>query len=148
MSFHPAVLEGLARKLDAAGIGIYRENGVFTQSERGIVVQAFPETPPEIIALTLYGPDGADLSPTASHRLAQVNVQIRYRLTGHPFTGIDLFDQLHDLIHRKSLNLGAVTVTGRHLSFAPMGQTPTGFEFTSNWMLTGLAGLPLVPSAG
>jgi len=148
MSYHAALLEGLARVLAARGLGVYREDGVFTTSERGIVIHAFPETPPEIIGLFLYQPDGTVLSPTATRRLSTALVQIKYRLQGHPFAGIELYDQLHDLIDRKPLELGGVSVRGEYKSFSPLGQSRTGLEFTSNWMLTGLAGLPLVPPAG
>ncbi|WDH77931.1 hypothetical protein PTQ19_10395 [Microbacterium esteraromaticum] len=148
MSFHPAVIEGLARALHTAGLGTYRENGVFTDEERGIVVHSFPEQPPEIIAVSLYLPDGTGLSPTADRRLSSAMVQIKYRLQGHPFEGLQLFDSLHDLIDRKRLDLGGVKVHGQYRSFSPLGQSRTGFEFTSNWQLTGLAPLPYVPAAG
>ena len=148
MFYHPALLEGLARTLDTAGLGTYREDGVFSDSQRGIVVHAFPETPPEIIGLFLYLPDSTALSPTAAHRLSSALVQIKYRLQGHPFDGLLLFDQLHDLIDRKKLALGDVKVTGEYKSFSPLGSSRAGHEFTSNWKLTGLAGAPLVPPAG
>lgn len=141
MSYHPAVLEGLARALHTAGLGVYREDGIFTNAERGIVIHTFPETPPEIIAVSLYLPDGVGLSPTATRRLSTARVQIKYRLQGHPFAGIELFDQLHALIDQKHLDLGDVKVTGAYRSFSPLGQSRTGHEFTSNWELSGLAAL-------
>lgn len=151
MSYHPALLAGLARALDAAELGVYREDGVFTNDQRGIVVHSYPEQPPEIVSLFLYLPGGMALSPTATRRLSTARVQIKYRLTGHPFAGIEYFDRLHDLIDQKALNLGGIHVAGEYLSFSEIGQTRQpqgGFEFSTNWKLTGLADLPLVPPAG
>lgn len=143
MSYHPAILEGLAQLLHANDLGVYRENGIFTAAERGIVIQTFPETPPEIIGVSLYLPEGLSLSPTATHRLSTTRVQIKYRLQGHPFAGIELFDQLHALIDQKPLALGNVEVAGEYKSFSALGQSRTGFEFSTNWELTGLAALTL-----
>lgn len=151
MSYHPALLEGLARALDAADLGVYREDGVFTTAQRGIVIHSYPEQPPEIVSLSLYLPGGVALSPTATRRLSAARVQIKYRLTGHPFRGIEYFDRLNDLIDRKALDLDGIRVAGEYLSFSEIGQSrqsPGGFEFTTNWKLTGLAALPLVPPAG
>jgi hypothetical protein len=151
MSYHPALLKGLALRLQAAGLGVYAADGVFTSDQRGIVIHAYPEQPPEIVALSLYLPGGVALSPTATRRLSTARVQIRYRVIGHPFAGIEYFDQLHDLIDQKALDLGGIHVGGEYLSFSEIGQTRQpqgGFEFTTNWKLTGLADLPLVPSAG
>lgn len=151
MSYHPALLEGLARRLDTEQMGIYREDGVYDMDQRGIVVGSFPETPPEIVGLFLYLPGGVSFSPTATRRLSTTRVQIKYRLQEHPLAGIEYFDRLHDLIDRKHLDLGDIRVTGAYVSFEQLGlsrQTKTGYEFTTNWQFTGLAGLPLVPPAG
>jgi hypothetical protein len=151
MSFHAGLLDGLARLLAAHDLGVYREDGVYDASDRGIVVSRFPEQPIEIVALFLYLPGGVGLSPTARHRLAETRVQIKYRLTGHPLAGIEYFDALHDLIDRKHLDFGDIRATGEYVSFGDLGpsrQAKAGFEFTTNWKLNGLAGLPLVPPAG
>ncbi len=148
MSYHPAVLKGLALALQAAKLGVYREDGVFATTERGIAIQAFPETPPEVIGLFLYHSDGTAFTPTATRRLSTVLVQIKYRLRGHPFEGLELFDSLHDLIDRKHLEFDGVRVTGAYKSFSEIGQTATGVVFTSNWELSGLAPLHLVPPTG
>lgn len=139
MSYHPALLKGIALFLAAEGFGIYRESAVYGATERGIVVQAFPETPNEIIAVSLYLPGGQKLTPTASHQLSEALVQIRWRLAGHPFEGLAVFDNLHDLIDRRTLILGDVTVTGAYRSFSPMGRDRNNrLDFTSNWAFTGL----------
>ncbi len=151
MSFHAALLDGLARRLASADLGVFREDGIYAEAERGIVVGVFPEKPPETVALTLYMPGGAKLSPTATRQLAETRVQIKYRLTGHPLAGIEYFDRLFDLIDRQALDLGDVQVSGEYVSFGDLGASRTAkasFEFTTNWKFRGLAALPLVPPAG
>jgi hypothetical protein len=151
MSFHAGLLEGIARLLASQSMGVYRDDGVYAATDRGIVVGRFPEQPVEIVGLFLYLPGGVGLSPTATRRLAETRVQIKYRLTGHPLAGVEYFDRLHDLIDRKTLGLGDIRATGEYVSFGELGpsrQARSGYEFTTNWKLTGLAGLPLVPPAG
>lgn len=66
-------------------------------------------------------------------------MQIRYRLMGSPFGGIDMFDALSALIDGKHLALGDVTATGEYVSFADLGQDASArHEFSTNWKLTGL----------
>lgn len=139
MSYHPALLKGLAEYLHDEGIGEYSETGVIPSTGRGIVLHAYPETPAELVALFLYLPGEQKLSPTATSALASARVQIKYRLSGHPFEGIEMFDRLHDRIDRKTLALGQISVVGKYESYTALGQAANGsFEFSTNWTFTGL----------
>lgn len=139
MSYHPALLRGLAQYLHAEGIGEYSESGAIPHNARGIILHAYPETPAELVALFLYLPGEQKLSPTAASALASPRVQIKYRLAGHPFKGIEMFDRLHDLIDRQNLTLGEVRAIGKYESYAALGQAVNGsFEFSTNWTFTGL----------
>ncbi|MBW1639231.1 SWF/SNF helicase family protein [Microbacterium resistens] len=141
MTWHTALLGGLAEYLAANGVGVYREDGVYADSERGIVLQTFPERPREIVALSLYLPGGQKLSPSATQELKQSRLQIRYRLGGHPFDAVEMFDLLHSLIDQRALDLGPIRVRGLYQSYSPMVETATGREYTTNWRFTGLAGI-------
>jgi len=139
MTWHSTVLTGLAEQIAGAGLGVYREDGQYAEAERGIVMQAYPERPVELISLSLYLPERTLLSPTAKHDLSTPRVQIRYRLLGHPFGGIDMFDGLSAVIDGKHLTLGDAVATGEYVSFASLGQDASArHEFSTNWKLTGL----------
>lgn len=132
MSYGTVLLKGLGEFIAAHGLGVWRENGIYT-NERGIVIAAFPDKPDEIISLTRYSTTYVDDEATTL-------IQIRYRMTGHPFAALELYDDLHDLLHRKThLNFGGVRISRvMERSFSPMGTDKTGrSEFTHNFVFTG-----------
>ena len=140
MTFHSALLEDVAAWLAANGIGVYRETGIYQGSERGIVALAFPESPAEIISISVYEPEYTALSPTAAADLVSTRLQIRWRTVGDPREGVKVFDRLHALIDRKRIELGDRIVRGKYRSYMALGQDANNrWLFTSNWSLSAFA---------
>ncbi|OYO16635.1 hypothetical protein CGZ93_17905 [Enemella dayhoffiae] len=48
------LLEGIAQHLAAGSVGLWRANGVYTATETGIVIDAIPQSPDNLITLTAY----------------------------------------------------------------------------------------------
>jgi hypothetical protein len=136
---HRTLLVGLARAIADADLGVWNEDAVYTTEQRGIVLHAFPETPDELISLTLIRPEYSRPSPTADRRLVRTSVQIRWRIRGNPLDGIDLFDALNHLIDQKRLDFDGQPFRGEYRNFAPTGQDSNHrVSFSSNWQLNAL----------
>ncbi len=95
--FDVAFLEGFARLLGAAGVGIWSAAGAYTSSQTGIVVGTLPQSPDRLVALAAYGVDD---DPTLSNTVQGLQVTTRWggldprevaRLTSK------VFDHLHGL---------------------------------------------------
>lgn len=139
MSHHAAVLDGAARLLHAHEFGVYRADGHFAKTERGIVISAFPDDPPEVVALTLYSPEWTRLGAGAARRLSAASIQIKYRLNAHPLAGVEYFDRLGDLLDGKALELGELRAHGEYISYTPLGMTHAGaWVFSTNWRISSL----------
>lgn len=142
MSHFTAVLIGYAQTLAAAGMGVYRDDAVYSKAERGIVFSAFPETPAEVVALSLYLPEFTRPSPTAERQLTAASLQIKYRLLGNPLNGVEYFDRLLDLLNDKNVDLGPLTAHTSHQSYAQLGQVNDGaWVFSTNWRFRSLRAL-------
>lgn len=142
MTHFGAILDGLARHLETQGMGVYRADGVFSPDQRGITVSAFPETPREIVALTLYLPEFTRTSPTAERQLTAASIQVKYRLLGHPLAGIEYFDQLMAVLHDKHIDLGQVNAHTSYQSYTPLGQVNNAaWVFSTNWRISSLRAL-------
>lgn len=142
MSHHATLLDGLAQLLARNDMGIYNADGEFAIDERGITIAAFPDSPREVVALTLYSPEFTSTSPTATRRLSAASVQIKYRLGRDPLEGIAYLDGLTSIIHRKRIDLGPFTASGRFLSFQQLGMNNAhAWTFTSNWRFESLQAL-------
>lgn len=140
MTYLPALVSGIAKDLAVAGLGVYREDGVYAANERGIVVHAFPETPDEVLAVSTYLPTFRRLSPTATSQLAAISVQVKYRLAGHPLQGLEIFDTLLARYDRRRRTLGDVSAAGHFVSFTPLGADANRRSvFAANFRFDGLA---------
>lgn len=134
MSAGAAVLDGVARNLAANGFGVFHDDRAYTESERGIVVQAWPETPRELVAVSLYDTLEQMTSPTATAKVVAAYIQVRYRITGNPLEGISTADRLKQHFNRKPFTFNGVAATGFYLSYAPMGIDDNGRHvFASNF---------------
>jgi len=73
------ILAGIAGRLAAADVGVWRPSGVYQDGETGIVLGAMPVSPDRVIVLTAYDVE-------SDPRLADVvsAVQVRTRGGRHP----------------------------------------------------------------
>lgn len=127
MGYTTDLLEGLGKDLDALGIGTWRDNGIHTSGETGIVVGAIPAAPDRLITLTSYGVDD---NPTLTDDV--IGVQARFRWGGQdPRPADDLADSVFDLWH----GAGPFTLpTGvRVLLLARQSWTSLGQDDNDRW---------------
>lgn len=124
------IITGLAQLLDAAGLGVYRTDGVYADAETGIFLHRMPEGPDKAYAITPYPVEDTGLSDVID------GVQIRMRAGPDPREVLDMADAVRDLLHMRE----ALVVGGVRLSLiwrdsqAPMGQDQHGREeLTSNY---------------
>lgn len=139
MSYTTALLTGIAEDLRALG-WVYNEDGLYAASDRGVVLQTFPETPNELMALSVYSPVYTYLGPTAPHCLASTMVQFRWRVASRPLDGIRIVDSLVDRYGRRSGSpFGSVTANTDFKSFTPMGEDANRrWQFSANFAFSGL----------
>lgn len=131
MAYTSDLTEGLATLLTLAGAGVYRRDGPpYTDDETGIFLLDMPDAPDRAICLTPYPVTDDVISDTTT------GMQIRYRAGVDPLAGLDVGDQLFDLLHnRRHFWCGqvAVAVAWRQ-SEALLGQDAHGRpERTSNF---------------
>ena len=141
MSHHTVLLHEFATFLAANDVAEYSADGFYAKDVRGITVAGFPETPVDIVALSLTMPEYTRLAG-GGRRLTASHIQIRTRLHGSPLATIDLLDQLTYLIDRKRLTLGTLRAIGAFRSATDALPISGGWVQSSNWTLTALEGLP------
>ncbi|RGC68422.1 hypothetical protein C5N14_13630 [Micromonospora sp. MW-13] len=88
------LLTGLAEHLAAAGVGVWRDTGVYDPAQTGIVIRSVPPSPDRLITLAAY-PVGSANPGVADH---QLGVQIRVRAGADPRDCDDLADAVYDLL--------------------------------------------------
>ncbi|SCL16342.1 hypothetical protein GA0074692_6866 [Micromonospora pallida] len=87
------LLTGLALHLQAAGIGTWRDSGIYQANEVGITIRGIPTSPDRIITLAPY----VVASPPGLADYTQ-GVQIRVRGTRDPRVAEDLGDSVFDAL--------------------------------------------------
>jgi len=95
--FEVQLLTGIAQLLATANLGTWRDTGVYTAAETGIVFDTVPQSPDRVITLTDYVVSD---DPTLSDSV--IGVQVRTRWGGQdprPVKDLDgsIFDALHGL---------------------------------------------------
>ncbi|MDV9190765.1 minor capsid protein [Streptomyces sp. SR27] len=131
MTYTVDLLDGLARLLAAAGVGVYRPDGVYTAGETAITIAALPPAPDRCICLAAYPvTDSPVLTDTTT------GIQVRTRAGADPREVDALDDQVHELLHGSGPHrFGAVPVQLVYrLSAAPIGTDTSGrWERTANF---------------
>ncbi|MFJ3537059.1 minor capsid protein [Streptomyces sp. NPDC090109] len=106
MSHTRDLLDGYARLLAEAGIGIYRESGMYTAGETGITVTAVPDAPDRIVCLTPY-----DVDSTGGGTDMVEGLQVRIRAGTDLRPALDLEDEVFEVLHmREHTVVGGVHV--------------------------------------
>lgn len=112
MSTTEDLIAALAADLDAAGIGTYRESGIYTAGEVGITVCAVPPTPDDLIALTPYPVDDTTAATYEDETGAVIlGVQVRFRAGVDPRAVLGRADAVYARWHMTEPgDLGGVRV--------------------------------------
>jgi hypothetical protein len=131
MSYTVDLLDGLARLLDAAGLGTYRPDGTYGPGETAITIAAAPPAPDRAIVLAAYPvTDSPQLTDTTT------GVQVRTRAGADPREVDALDDAVFDVLHGGGPYLfGAVRVQLLYrVSAAPIGADAAGrMERSANY---------------
>lgn len=99
MNWTSDLVRGLARHLQANGIGRYIEDddleSVFASTDTALVAKTLPPSPDRVIALNTYSPTDDPVLPNGS-----IMVQVRFRgRRGDVYDVDDLGDAVFDLLH-------------------------------------------------
>ncbi|MFE9906411.1 minor capsid protein [Streptomyces achromogenes] len=130
MTYTSSLLDGLAALLDAAGIGVWRPDGVIGPAETGIYRAVVPDEPDRAIVLTAYPVQDSDLTD------AITGVQLRMRAGRDPDAVDGLADAVFAQLHnRQHYELGDIhVVLSWRQSQAWIGQDERGrMELTANY---------------
>lgn len=135
MSWTATVAHGLAEYLAAAGIAVYRPNGIYHDDETGIVIGAVPANPVRVVVLTPY-----PLSDDVDQADSVLGLQVRVRsASGDPREALDLVDAVFDELHGAThLDLaGALVHLAERTASAPMSRDENGrYEHADTYQLT------------
>ncbi|MEU3710488.1 minor capsid protein [Streptomyces catenulae] len=133
MSYTVDLLDGLARLLDAAGVGCYRPDGVYIAGETAITIAATPPVPDRVICLSAYPVlDSPALTDTTT------GIQVRTRAGADPREVDALDDAVFDALHASGPFLfGSVRVQLiSRASASPIGADTSGrMERSANYHL-------------
>ncbi|MFI9066290.1 minor capsid protein [Streptomyces sp. NPDC053429] len=131
MTYTVDLLDGLARLLHSAGVGIYRPDGVYAAGETAITIAALPPVPDRVICLAAYPvTDSPVLTDTTT------GIQARTRAGVDPREVDALDDQVHEVLHGSGPHrFGGVPVQlVFRVSAAPIGADSAGrWERTANY---------------
>jgi len=128
MGFETDLLTGIAQLLAAASLGTWRDTGVYTALETGIVFDTVPQSPDRVITLTDYVVSD---DPTLSDSV--IGVQVRTRWGGQdPRPVKDLDGSIFDALH----GLEGVTLTGgvHIVSMFRRSGVGMGTDINNRWM--------------
>lgn len=139
MSWTTDLIDGMARHLAAAGVGVYRDSGVYEAEEVAITDTALPLVDRAVV-LTAYDTQDSDRVPDVT-----VMVQVRCRGRQDPRECAALDDAVYEALHGLlTQHWGAATVLLiRRDSAAVLGPDSQGrHERTSNYIVRALRDLP------
>jgi hypothetical protein len=139
VSWTTDLIDGMAQHLAAAGVGTYRESGVYEASETAITDTALPLVDRAVV-LTAYDSQDSDRVPDCT-----VMVQVRCRGTKDPRICAALDDDVYAALHGlRTQHWGTATVLLiRRDSAAVLGPDSQGrHERTSNYVVRALRPLP------
>lgn len=136
MGYTRDLLHGLAQLLAADGVGVYRDTGVYADSETGIVIGTVPQNPPAVVALIPYPlTDDATLSDSV------LGLQVRCRSAGSdPRVVSDMTDAVFDSLQSHpgaDLSTTARLLIAERVSGVPLGEDANGrSEAADSYQLT------------
>jgi Bacteriophage minor capsid protein len=135
MSWTAELAHGLAAHLAAAGVGVYRPDGMYADDETGLVIGVVPATPPRVVVLSCYA-----LVDDVDQADSLIGLQARVRGgTADPRDALALLDGVFDELHGAThLTLaGAVVHLVERTASAPMGRDANGrYEHADTYRLT------------
>ena len=126
--FESDLLTGVAQLIAGANLGTWRDSGIYTAAETGIVFDVIPVSPDNIVTLTDYAVSD---DPTLSDSV--IGVQVRTRLGGQdPRPVKDLDGAIFNVLH----GLESVTLTGgvHIVSMVRRSGASLGQDANNRWM--------------
>ncbi len=126
--FETNLLTGVAQLLVGAGLGVWRDTGVYAASETGITLDTIPQSPDQVITLSDYAVSD---DPTLSDSV--VGIQVRTRGAGQdPRPVKDLDGAIFNVLH----GLGGVTLAGgvHVVSMVRRSGASLGQDANNRWM--------------
>jgi hypothetical protein len=126
--FETLLLTGVAELLAAANLGTWRDTGIYTAAETGIIFDTVPQSPDQVITLTDYAVSD---DPTLSDSV--IGVQVRTRWGGQdPRPVKDLDGSIFNALH----GLESVTLTGgvHVVSMVRRSGVSLGIDANNRWM--------------
>lgn len=135
------LLEGLAARLDAAGVATYRPSGAYQAGDTPVVFGPLPASPDRVVGLTLYLAVDAQVENRSTWR-------VQARLRGTPGDHLDpgdlsfaIFEVLHGM---EGVWFGALyVIDARRVSISPQGvdgnrrtERTDNYEFVVNTPVT------------
>jgi hypothetical protein len=126
--FETLLLTGVAQLLSVANLGTWRDTGIYTAAETGIVFDVIPVAPDNVITLTDYIVSD---DPTLSDSV--IGVQVRTRCAGQdPRPVKDLDGAIFNVLH----GLESVTLTGgvHVVSLVRRSGASLGQDANNRWM--------------
>lgn len=136
MGYTRDALDGLARLLAAAGVGVYHGTGAYDDTEVGIVVATVPQSPPSVVCLIPY-PLTDD--PTLTNSV--LGLQVRCRgASRDPREVLDLLDAVFDFLQGHpgvALSGTARMLLAERTTGVPLGEDSNGrWEAADSYQLT------------
>lgn len=135
MSWTADLAHGLALRLAAAEVGVYRPGGVYRDDETGIVIGFVPAAPPRVVVLSCYG-----LADDVDQADSLIGLQIRVRVgSPDPRDAYELLDAVFEELHGAThLTLAGVVVhLAERTASTPMGRDQNGrYEHADTYRLT------------
>lgn len=112
------VLVGVAKRLHAQSVAVWRATGAYSAGERAITLKALPSSPDEAVAVSVY-----DVEDDLRLPHVLVYVQLRFRGSDASRTSVDDFaDAAFSALHGARFAAGDRSVQQcRRLSVAPLG---------------------------
>jgi len=89
------MLKGFAQLIEMHTIAVFKDSGSYASNEVGITIQAVPDQPDGVIALSAYSVTD---DPTLSDSVFGLQARVR-RGGANPTPTNDLADELFDLLH-------------------------------------------------
>lgn len=127
MTWTRDLLTGLAERLAAADVAVWKPDGRYVETQTAITLGGLPAKPDDAIAIAVYGVGqaGDDVEQPDS----SVQVQFRMRARTDPRVVDDLADGVFDTVHglaSVTLSTGVLVLLARRTLIAPLGRDTSG----------------------
>lgn len=125
MTAASVLLEAIAQRLAAAGVGTWSPTGAYTTGQTGITISTMPQAPDRAIVLTLYDRVEHE-DPDLTDELVRLQVRVR-TAKGRPDAADTLAETVHAALRAHHVVWSGVPITRVHRrSYLPLGLDSNG----------------------